>query len=315
MMSKTKSQFGVVLPLTLIIVAVLTLMAGIALTKTNLLVDDARQSKARWEAKRAIHSAEQRVQFAMMVGIQHPGAFQLADTQLRTDGTPTKLSNDVWVSIQDQAGLLSLRFVRKDLLRQLFRSYINEPGASNLVNAIIHYQTESMDASSQRNTVVRQALFRSLDELMLIPGITPEWFNGKRNLNLEGNPWTSIPTPLREYGLRDFLAISGSENVNLAAVPNEMLKRVFSLNQQDIDRIERLKERGDWNGVVSSFNALGLSLSATLQSVPSSFYIIRYQYGSVQARGDYQVRSTTLPPRKRSWYFPDNYRYFDIPKQ
>ncbi|MGR5211843.1 S-protein secretion component K [Vibrio rotiferianus] len=313
MMLDTKHQKGVVLPLTLIILAILTIMVSVLLGKSNQSVEQVRQVRDKWEAKKAIHSAEQRVQFAMMVGLQHPGAFQLGDIQLRTDGMPTKLSNGVWVSIQDQSGLLSLRFLRRDLMQLLMRSYVNEPRASNIVNDIIRYQSDTNSEVKIGAIPPREALFRSLDEVMLIPGITSDWYNGRRNLNLEQSSTVpSYNSDLREYGLRDLFTLSGSENMNMAAVPNELLKRVFGLHQRDIDRLERLKTRGDWNGVVSSLTALGLN--AQTQSVPSSYYIIRYQYGNVQARGDYQVRTMTLPPRKREWFFPDNYRYFDISK-
>lgn len=310
---KVSSQSGVVLPLTLVIVAILTIMMGILLSKGSLSMGQARQVKEQWEAKTAIHSAEQRVQFAMMVGLQHPGAFQLGDTQLRTDGSPTKLSNNVWVSIQDQSGLLSLRFLRREAMRLLIRSYVNEPQASNIVNNIIRYQTDTIGEPERGETPPREALFRSLDELMLVPGITADWYNGKRNLDLDSvRNGSNYSSGLREYGLRDLLTLSGSENMNVAAIPYELLTRVFGLNKQDVQRIERLKSRGDWNGVVSSLAALGVTSESS--AVPSSYYIIRYQYGNVQARGDYQVRTMTLPPRKREWFFPDNYRYFDISK-
>ncbi|MBY7854809.1 S-protein secretion component K [Vibrio fluvialis] len=312
------NQQGVVLPLTLIIVAVLTLMVSILLGRSYHSMNETRVMREQWEARLKIHSAEQSVQFAIMVGIQSPGAYQLGDVQLRTDGSPTKLSSGVWVSIQDQSGLLSLRFLRKGLLRQLMRSYFPEPMAGNIVDNIIRYQTPNMRDSKLESIMPREALFRSLDELMLISGISPELYNGAVNTTRSEGASSEKIGEVEEdadfgpKGLRDFLTLSGSERMNPAAIPNELLRRVFALNQQDIDRLERLKDRRDWNGVVSSLSAVGLDVTGV--AVPSSFYIIRFQYNGVQARGDYQIRSTTLPPRKRDWFFPDSYRYFDLPK-
>lgn len=315
-------QQGLILPLTLIILAILTIMGSLLLQRNHQLIEQIELRREQWVARLAIHNAEQRVMLTLLVGTQEPGAYRLGDVQLRTDGTPLKLSNDVWVSVQDQAGLLSLRYQRPDAIRALIRTFVNEPQASNITQMILTFQQPMQgDRSLSQESSTREALMRSLDELMIINGITPELYNGRSSLRpFEQYPqdksrysalqqWQTLP----EIGLRDVFTLTGSSYINYATVPESLLRRIYRATDADIERLNRLKNQSNWSGVASSLVDLGLV--DELQLIPSSRYIIRYQYGDIQARGDYQVRSTILPPRKRSWYFPDRYRYFNYHKQ
>lgn len=306
-----RRQKGMVLPLTLIVLAMLTMMATMMLRHSNQSIEDARYTKRVMEARLKIQSAEQRVLMAIMAGQQLPGAYILANIQLRTDGTPLKLSNDVWVSIQDRTGLLGLRFFSVDLLQTLFRSYIGGEKAISAVDNIIRFQ--AMHSPAPKIPLAyspREALFRSLDELMLIPEITPEIYNGSHSLNLDERPPRKVATR-PEFGLRDLLSMSGSSSINYPAIPEALLRRVFRMDERSIRELNALKERSDWNGVIKKFQDLGWGEAAT--SYPSSFYRIRFEYDGIQARGDYQVRSTTVPPIRREWIFPDTFRYFVQP--
>ncbi|WP_332399047.1 S-protein secretion component K [Vibrio metschnikovii] len=315
-------QQGLILPLTLIILAILTIMGSLLLQRNHQLIEQVELRRDQWQARLAIHNAEQRVMLTLLVGDQEPGAYRLGDVQLRTDGTPLKLSNDVWVSVQDQAGLLSLRYQRADAIRMLVRSFVSEPQASNITQGILTFQRPATgEVPLNQQHAPREALMRSLDELMLIDGITPQWYNGRRNLR----PLDEYPEdaerlqilqqwqPLPDVGLRDLFTLTGSSYINYATVPEALLRRIYRATDADIERLNRLKGQSNWSGVASTLTDLGLV--GELQLTPSSRYIIRYQFGDIQARGDYQVRSTTLPPRKRSWYFPDRYRYFNHHKE
>lgn len=304
-------QKGVVLPLTLIVLAILTMMASLLLGRSEQFIDDARYTKRMMEARLKIQSAEQRVLMAIMAGQQDPGAYVLGQVQLRTDGASVKLSSGVWVSIQDRTGLLGLRFFRVDLLQSLLRSYLGGEKGIEAVNNIIRFQAMNDPTPDlPLDYSPRQALFRSLDELMLIPNISPDIYNGNYNLNLDD---ASLRKGIErsEYGLRDLLSMSGSSSINYPAIPEFLLRRVFKLDDRSIEELNSMKDRADWNGVAKKFQRLGWYGAA--DSYPSSFYRIRFQYDGIQARGDYQVRSTTIPPIRREWIFPDKYRYFVQP--
>lgn len=315
-------QQGLILPLTLIILAILTTMGSLLLQRNHQLIEQVELRRDQWQARLAIHNAEQRVMLTFLVGDQEPGAYRLGEVQLRTDGTPLKLSNDVWVSVQDQAGLLSLRYQRPDALHTLIRSFVAEPQASNITHRILAFQRPvSGEAALNQQHAPREALMRSLDELMLIDGITPQWYNGRSNLRpfdqypQDGERFSALQQwqPLPDVGLRDVLTLTGSSYINYASVPETLLRRIYRATDADIERLNRLKSQSNWSGVASTLTDLGLM--SGFQLTPSSRYIIRYQFGDIQARGDYQVRTTTLPPRRRSWYFPDRYRYFNHHKE
>jgi hypothetical protein len=309
---KHLTQSGMVLPLTLIIVAMLTMMASLLLSKGNELVEDARNTKEQWRAELEINNAEQRLFMAIMAGNESPGAYALGNTQIRIDGTPMKLSNDVWVSVQDQSGILSLRFLRKGLLLKLFHSYSNGHDllASQLFNEIVSFQSSkilSEDGELSSGFPRREAVFRSLDELMLIPGISSEMFNGEYELDQERDSEHEknelVP------GLKESVAISGSSYINFSAMPEAILRRVLDMSEFDIDTINEMKARGNWDAVTKKFVDSGWP-EAAASFIPSPFYTIRFEYKGIRARGDYLIRTTTFPPHRRAWYFPDNERYF-----
>ncbi|CAM3774822.1 hypothetical protein VA7868_02561 [Vibrio aerogenes CECT 7868] len=320
--SRKHRQSGIVLPLTLIILAVLTLMASSLLSKGQDQSDKAFRLNQQWQARLAINNAEQRVLFAMMVGDQLPGGYQLGDTVLLTDSSNTKLSNGVWVSLQDHAGLVSLSFIDKSILTELVRSYIPGPDAVRVTQAIIDWQRRPENGSQlpsyDDQVLPRNSPFRSLDELMLIPGITSQIYNGRRNLaEAEENPQNeagSLPE-LPKFGLRDLLSVRGAESdgINFAAVPDAILSRAFHVTPYNLDVLRRMKQRGNWAGIRRFLASNNISTGAA-DSVPSSFYTIRFQYHGIQARGIYRVLPRMLPTPRLIWYFPDNFRYFSQPK-
>ncbi|EEY50294.1 hypothetical protein VCSRO93_3485 [Vibrio cholerae] len=302
-------QRGVVLPLTLIIIAVLSAMASIVMLRDKSNLIDTESLRDQWQARLAIHNAEQRLFYAMLAGEQQPGAYQLGNTLLLTDGTPTRLSNDVWVSIQDHAGLMSLRFVDKKLLTELLRAYLGPGVDSNTTQAIIDWQTPGGTLPIDGSRIPRQALFRSLDEVMLIPGITPDIYNGRWSLINEANPLDNELSSLPKYGLRDLLTLAGQDHLNYAAMPDILLQILYGFKSDDIDRLNRLKANTNWRGVQSTFQSLGMPFSENSMS-PSVDYTIRFQYKGVKARGEYEIYPYSLPIPRISWYFPDQTRHF-----
>ncbi|NAX45374.1 MULTISPECIES: hypothetical protein [unclassified Vibrio] len=310
-MKNIHSQQGVILPLTLIILAILTVMASVVMVRDRNKLAETEQMRDQWQARLEIHNAEQRVMYAMLAGEQQPGAYQLGNTLLLTDGTPVKLSNDVWVSIQDQAGLLSLRFMDRKLLTELFRHYLGPGSDVNTTQAIIDWQTPGGEVPINQTIIPRKALFRSLDELMLLPSITPEIYNGRWNIVDQETQTTEVEAliNLPKFGLRDLLTLSGQDHLNYAATPDILLQILYGFTADDIERLDRLKANANWRAVQSSFQSLGMTFGEGSMS-PGVDYTIRFQYQGVKARGEYEIYVYSLPVPRISWYFPDQYRYF-----
>ncbi|OYD25665.1 type II secretion system protein GspK [Oceanimonas baumannii] len=283
-------QKGVVLPLALIVITIMVTMASILLVRSSAEIDEAALVQEQWQARLKINDAEQELLLSMFVGEQLPGGYNVGDLFVPTDGKFIKLKNGVEVAVQDLAGLLSLHYLRKAELTRLFTAYTDEQHAAQIVNNIIRWQQEDSD-DEQR--LERNAPFRSLDELMLIPGITPEMFNDNHE----------------RPGLRSLLALSGSSFVNFATVPDFLLVHAFGLTESDLSRMNTLKDRSRWDDISTMIFDLGIAVDQSL--IPSSRYRVLYKYKGFTARAEYQVRTTIpLPPRKRLWYFPDHERHF-----
>ncbi|WP_241837211.1 hypothetical protein [Salinivibrio sp. ML290] len=294
------------LPLTLIILAVLTAMASVVILRSDRSIEKVTYVRDKWRARLEIHNAEQRLFFAMYGGESHSGGFQLGETLLRTDSEPTRLSNNVWVSLQDADGLVGLTFLNKERLSKVIRHFYSEPQASNIVRRIITWQsTSGTTRPATEGPQPRYDLFRSLDELMLIPGIKPEDFNGSWTMKGENQL-----TNCCQFGLRDLVSIRARTSPNLIAMPHALLKILYGLNDASLERLSRLKRDANWRGVASSLNNMGVPFTSDSQ-YPGKEYIVRYQSGDIRARGRYEILPYQFPPKRMTWYFPDQYRYFD----
>lgn len=285
-----RKQTGVVLPLTLVIISILLTIGSIMLVKANGEVETAVAAKERVEALREIHSAEQRLFFGMLVGERLPMGYQVGDLFIRTDGEPIKLKNGVNVSLQDVKGLVSLRYVDKNELSNVFKLYVSAKEARTLTDRVVKWQTQ------QNGGYGREDLFRSMDELLLIEGISPEIYNGDDN----------------KPGLKDLVVLNHAINKNYALVPNYMLKHIYDLSDVELSKIERLKSKQRWRELGSYLYEIGLGS----ELVPSTRLRVYYEYNGFQASAEYRIRpGTSMPPPVRMWRFPDYGRHFQYNTQ
>lgn len=280
-----KRSMGMVLPMTLIVMTILISISLMIVMRTDTLLTEQAYEKSRWAARLKINDAEHRLFLSMLVGEQEPGGFSLGNVYIPVDGEPLKLSNDVVIRVQDQAGVLSLRFYDHDKMRKLLSSYqVTDPRAVS--ELIFKWQDRHSDYG-------RGALFRSLDELMLIEGVAPTVYNG-------------------EYGdgLRDYTALLGSSWVNYASIPDGLLSRdIYDFSPADIDKIKHYKRDRQWRSLSEIVSKNGLS-NEGLELTQSSRYYIYLEYNGYRSRGEYQIRTTSrFPPRRSLWLFPDNERF------
>jgi len=281
-----KRGMGMVLPMTLIVMTILISISLMMVTRTDAILTEQAYEKSRWAARLKINDAEHRLFLSMLVGEQEPGGFALGNVYIPVDGEPLKLSNDVVVKVQDQAGILSLRFYDHDKMKRLLSSYqVSDP--SSVSEHIFKWQ-------DLHGNYGRGALFRSLDELMLIEGISPQVYNGDYS-----------------DGLRDYTALLGSSWVNYASIPDGLLSRgIYTFSSTEIGKIKKYKRNRQWRSLSNILLELGLN-NEGLELTQSSRYYIYYEYNGYHARGEYQIRTTSrFPPRRSLWLFPDNERFY-----
>ncbi|MBO0505574.1 hypothetical protein [Aeromonas veronii] len=280
-----KRSMGMVLPMTLIVMTILISISLMIVIRTDALLTEQAYEKNRWAARLKINDAEHRLFLSMLVGDQEPGGFSLGNVYIPVDGEPLQLSNDVIVRVQDQAGILSLRFYDSDKMKRLLSSYqVSDPGG--ISEHIFMWQDRYSDYG-------RGALLRSLDELMLIEGVSPQVYNS-------------------EYkdGLRDYTALLGSSWVNYASIPDGLLSRnVYDFSPAEIKKIKQYKRDRQWRLLSEFVSKNGLS-NEGLELTQSSRYYIYFEYNGYRSRGEYQIRTTSrFPPRRSLWLFPDNERF------
>lgn len=279
------NQHGAVLPLTLMIIAILMMIGSMLIIRSNAAVNEAQLAKDRFEARLKIYSAEQRLFFGIFAGERLPVGYQIGNLFLRADGEPVLLSNGVSIAIQDILGLVSLRFIKRNELEALLSMYVTQTSAKAISERIINWQRKNPENYG------RQDLFRSMDELLLIDGINPEMYNGT-----ETKP-----------GLRHLFTLNNSIGYNFSLVPHFLLKNMYGLTTEQIDRIDDLKVKQQWVQLARYLSELNLGS----ELVPSSRIRVYYEYQGYKAVAEYQIHtSTPLPPPVRMWRFPDYNRHF-----
>ena len=118
-----------------------------------------------WNAARAGSIADQAVSRAILSLLD-----DRAENQPRIDGVPAPLSIDgvqlrLW--IQDESGKINLNFATKELLQSLFVSASMERNdAEGLADRIV----------ARRTPAGPSIAFRSVDELLAVPGVTRAFF-------------------------------------------------------------------------------------------------------------------------------------------
>lgn len=274
---------GMILPMTLMIMTILISITMMMIVRTEGMVSEQVYERNKWDARLRINDAEHRLFLSMLVGEQEPGGFSLGDTYIPIDGHPLKLKNDVTVRIQDQAGLLSLRYYDHDKMSRVLSSYKIQD-TKRIADEIFNWQDKF-----NKYKYGRGAPFRTLDEVMMVAGISHAVFNN-------------------EYGdgLRDYITLLGSSWTNYAAIPDSLLSRgIYDFTSGDLDKIKKSKRDRKWASLsaILKENSLG---NEGLELTQSSRYYIYYEYNGFRGRGEYQIRtSSRFPPRRSLWYFPD----------
>jgi len=133
------------------------------------------------------------------------------------------------VDIQDESGKISLITLREDQLRNLVQVIgISEPDASIIVDSILDWRTPGPIArpNGAKDDYYQSLLpsysiwpdggrMKAVEELLLIRGVTPEYYYGKREKMPDGQI-------VNRYGLSKYLTVYSSGqriNVNSAPLP------------------------------------------------------------------------------------------------
>jgi len=293
-------QQGFVLPMTLIILALLTVLSmGLSHMARNAL-SDVQNRKQMIDYELLFRSDVQRSLYHLLVGVPNKRIVQHGSFSLPVDGTVMHWG-DANVRVQDAAGLLGLWYYRQPVFEGVLKHLTNQAQAQEIAARLGDWidtdqrsRYKGMEASDYVKTrqmmLPRNAALRSLDELLEIPGLTPALFNGHG----------------RVVGLRDLLLAGGEDHFNLAAAPNILVGPVLGISGSVLQQVLSLRRRGMWQ-------ALRLMVASNPVFEGGSPFLPGFQYritmttaGGYSGRAIYRlVPNRVIPYELILWQYPD----------
>lgn len=290
-------QRGSILPLTLIILAILSILAINMNVKSRHAISDVQDQKQQFSDLLAIKNAINKSLFIIAVGKQSENAYSYKGQIVYVDGQPQTIDG-VPITIQDTAGILSLALSSQQEIYNVLRSYVPGDIANNITKDIIAWRTPNNLTSTpfsgdDDNYLPRHSYMRSIDELLDIPGIAQGQFYNSKN---------------GKIGLSDDFLAGGAGWINYATMPPRLLKAIYNISDSDIDQLSNLKKSNDW----PAFNQrlLDLGLYNEMNNQKSGRFVIIAKGNTYKAKGIFHVIYGGLPPIKTQlWQYPHVSRY------
>ena len=236
---------GFALPLVLIVIALLAVLSmGLSQMARNRMAD-LQLRKDIWANEKVAQDIVHQSVYAMLVGQYSERDLLFDGNIIPLDGRPFKWGA-VELQIQDEAGLMSLAFYNRKMFNRLLNKLTDSKTASRISAELADWIDEDntrqfggMEAANYISEGLlqspRNAPIRSLSELLELPSMTIELFNGESGSD----------------GLVDLLAAGGSDFFNVATAPDRVLAPVLGLSKGAETRLLSYKKQGDWSQVTA----------------------------------------------------------------
>lgn len=294
---------GFVLPLTLIVIVILTTFAMGISKLSRLHMDDIAIRKQNLSDEILLRNTLQQVAYALLTGTADKNSVTAAGTRIALDGEPFT-QQGVTVSVQDAAGLLGLGFFNEQALFRVLAGLTDKDHARQIAARVGDWidsddlaRPSGMEASDYIKQHIpwlpRNAPLRSLDELLAIPGVTAQLYNGH-----DGVP-----------GLRDLLLAGGIGYVNWATVPPPLLRLLLEIPKTELPPLLRMRKQREWRPFMATVHAKSPLLRMELM-LPSNLYAIRLTLpsgSSLRVLLQKELKQK-VPYRYLLWQYPDRDR-------
>jgi len=243
MKAPEQAQKGFVLPLTLIVLALLTVLSmGLSHMAHNTL-NGVQSRKVVVENELLFRSSVQWSLYHLLTGVPNKRVVKHGSFSLPIDGTSMHWGA-VDVRVQDVAGLLGLWYYRQPVFEGILKQLTSESQAQSLAARLGDWidpdqrsRYRGMEASdyvkARKMMLPRNAALRSLDELLEIPGLSPVLFNGHDGV----------------VGLRDLLLAGGEDHFNLATAPDILVGPILGVSGEKLQQVLSLRRRGMWQAL------------------------------------------------------------------
>jgi len=295
-----KAEKGFVLPMTLIVLALLTVLSmGLSHMARNAL-HEVQERKALMKNELLFRSGVQWSLYHLLTGVPDKRVVRSGSFSLSVDGVAVRW-NGVEVHVQDAAGLLGLWYYRQPVFKRVLEQLIPDQQALELsaklgdwIDSDQRQRYGGMETSdyvkARLPMLPRNAALRSLDELLEIPGLSPALFNGHDGI----------------VGLRDLLLAGGEDHFNLATSPDILVGSILGLSEEKLQQVLSLRRRGKWQAL-SLLVVNNPVFNGDAPFIPGFQYrlIIKTADGVV-GRAMYRlVPSKAVPYELILWQYPD----------
>jgi len=294
------SQQGFVLPMTLIVLALLTTLSMGLSQMARHAIADVEQRQLLLDKEMIMKSAGQQVLYRLLIGVPKVRSFISDHMELAVDGQPF-VWDGVKISVQDEAGLMAMALYNPHQFERLLALWLSGEDARILaakvgdwIDADSFPRPGSMEAAaylkSATSMIPRDAPLRSLDGLLEIPAMTSQIYNGKA-----GMP-----------GLRDLVVVGGADFFNPATAPDELIRPMLGFSQGRARRWLDLRQKHDW----VSMQALDPDIaSMEIEYHPGYVFILHFSIGQFSGKAMYRLSPfETVPYRLMMWQYPDHDR-------
>lgn len=205
----------------------------------NKLQEIQRQQTA-WQHELAYRSVLQHVIHILLAGETAYNRVRLDKLQIPIDGQTVTIKG-LDVQIQDGAGLMGLGWYRADWMNRLLRQLTSPKNANRISDELADWidadsirRRNGMEAAgylaANKGYLPRNAAIRTLDELLELPSMTAELYNG----NAE------------RFGLRDLLLVGGTDHINVATAVAPVLQAALDLSAQQTQKIISIRQHQNW---------------------------------------------------------------------
>lgn len=227
----------------------------------------------------------------------------------QVDGTPYTGSigeGAYTVSIIDESGKVDINFASEVVLKNLFlNAGVSDEEADTIVDSIMDWKdpddlhrlngAESDYYMSLQNPYkAKNARFDSLEELLLVKGVTSDILNGNKE----------------RKGLIEFITVhSRKKRINIDAAPREVLMAIPGMTPELADSIISARHTAGAAGRMSARQVLGEhygSISRYVAAGGSNIYSINAVGHKEKERGSYAIRATVVLAASE---FPDELPY------
>ena len=300
---KTSKTQGFALPITLIILSLLTVISmGLSqMARQNVAKIQHRQNMLNNELQ--LKNTSQWVLYQLLTGapdknIKYNGTFTLP-----VDNSPIT-HQQIKVQVQDAAGLMGLHDNPAQAIERLLRQLTSQQQATVIAaqlkdwidkDSLTSYQgMETADyLKTQQPMLPRNGPIRSLDELLELPAMTPAIFNGTKN----------------HLGLRDLMLAGGTTEFNIATAPNILLSPMLNLTGSKLTQIQSLKKTKNWRQLRQITDKMWIFFNSSALDQAYIYRVILTQPNGQKSRGLYRLTpSQSLPYKTIQWQYPDNDR-------